>query len=382
MPPALTMPIMDSVEFRRVDIARQTGNIIKGRGAVNAPPGRFDDAVCHPVDDGWRGGDDIDAPKVGTIIRLDLARSVINKTDSPDIPHKLSANPYRGCEHGCVYCFARPSHAYLGLSPGLDFETRIFAKENAAELLRAELARPGYRPQTLALGINTDSYQPAERKLRITRRMLEVLAECRHPVSIITKSSMIERDIDILATMARDNLAEVAVSITSMDADLTRKLEPRAASPARRLKIIRHLCDAGIPVVVMMAPIIPAITDGEIETLLAAAADNGASGAGYVVLRLPHELKEVFRGWLHAHLPMRAAKVIAQLRQLHDGKDYNAAFFARQKGAGVLADLIASRFARAKKRYGLTRTLKNDLNCSLFAPPPKTSGQGRLSAFA
>ncbi|MGI9337950.1 MAG: PA0069 family radical SAM protein, partial [Gammaproteobacteria bacterium] len=274
---------------------------IKGRGAVNAPPGRFESAVCEAVDDGW--GNDDDAPKAETIVRFDRAKSIINTTDSPDIPHKLSANPYRGCEHGCVYCFARPSHAHLGLSPGLDFETQLFAKDNAAALLRRELARPGYRPQTLALGINTDSYQPIERKLRITRRMLMLLAECRHPVSLITKSALIERDIDILAKMARDNLVEVAVSITSLDADLTRKLEPRAANPARRLNIIRHLSDAGIPVIVMMAPIIPAITDGEIETLLAAAAENGARGAGYVVLRLPHELKEVFRAWLQTHMP-------------------------------------------------------------------------------
>lgn len=331
------------------------------------------------VDDGWSDNAEcaeVDTPKAETIVRFDRAKSVINKTDSPDIPHKLSANPYRGCEHGCVYCFARPSHAYLGLSPGLDFETKLFAKENGAQLLRQELARPGYRPQTLALGINTDSYQPIERKLHITRRMLNVLAECRHPVSIITKSALIERDIDLLAKMAADNLVEVAVSITSMDANLTRDLEPRAANPARRLKIIRNLKEAGIPVVLMMAPIIPAITDGEIETLLCAAADNGASGAGYVVLRLPHELKEVFYQWLHCHLPMRADKVIAQLRQLHNGKDYNAAFFARQKGAGVFADMIAARFSRAKKRYGLMRTLKNDLNCSLFIPPPKTAGQG------
>ena len=352
---------------------------IKGRGAVSAPPGRYESKLHEAVDDGWSADDA--PPPLKTIIHFDRAKSIISKTDSPDIPHKLSANPYRGCEHGCVYCFARPSHSYLGLSPGLDFETQLFAKNDAPDLLRRELARPNYRPQTLALGINTDSYQPIERKLRITRKMLQILAECRHPVSVITKSALIERDIDILSQMARDNLAEVAVSITSMDADITRKLEPRAANPQRRLKIIQNLSAAGIPVVVMMAPIIPAINDGEIESLLAAAADMGACGAGYVVLRLPHELKEVFADWLKAHLPLRAAKVAAQVRALHGGKEYNAAFFARHKGSGALAELIAARFAKAKKRYGLMHSLKKDLECSLFMPPA-IDGQGAFFAAA
>ncbi len=354
---------------------------IKGRGAVNAPAGRFEKTTTAQFDDGWDGDDDdAVASSPETVIRFDRAKTVLSRTDSPDIPHKVSANPYRGCEHGCVYCFARPSHAYLGLSPGLDFETRIFAKHDAPELLRRELSRRGYIPQTLALGINTDSYQPAERKLRITRGMLEVLAECRHPLSLITKSALIERDLDILAEMASARLAEVAVSLTSLDAALTRKLEPRAASPQRRLKIIRNLSDAGVPVTVMMAPVIPAVTDGEIESLLAAAAEAGAAGAGYVVLRLPHELKEVFAGWLREHLPLRAEKVMAQVRALHGGKDYNPEFFARHRGKGALADLIAARFARAKRRCGLERRLKNPLRCDLFRPPPRVAGQGDLFA--
>ena len=359
----------------QMEVARR----FKGRGAVNAPVGRFEKTAAEVFDDGWDSANEAfgDAPPE-TVIRFDRAKSVISRTDSPDIPHKLSVNPYRGCEHGCVYCFARPSHAYLGLSAGLDFETQIFAKHDAPDILRRELSRRGYKPQTIALGINTDSYQPAERKLNITRRVLEVLAECRHPVSLITKSAMIERDLDILSEMARDNLVETAVSVTSLDANLTRKLEPRAANPARRLKTIRALADAGVPVTVMMAPIIPAVTDGEIESLLAAAADSGASGAGYVVLRLPHELKEVFAGWLDEHLPQRAQKVMAQVRAMHGGKDYNAKFFARHRGEGAFAELVAARFARAKKHYGLSRALKNPLRCDLFAPPPVKAGQGGL----
>ena len=347
----------------------------KGRGAVGATPGRFetlsreafDDLPDFPAEPDSENFPAAAAPE--TVIRWDLAKSVVTENDSPDIPHRLSANPYRGCEHGCVYCFARPTHSYLGLSPGLDFETQIFAKRDAARRLREHLRRRGYRPRPLALGIITDAYQPAERKLKITREMLEVLAEARHPVSLITKSALIERDLDIIAEMAKDNLVETAVSITSLDADLTRKLEPRAASPARRLRVVRALAAAGAPVSALMAPIIPAATDGEIESLLQAAAEAGATGAGYVVLRLPHELREVFADWLAAHMPLRAKKVMAQVRALHGGRDYNPKFFARHKGVGVLADLIAMRFARAKKRFGLDHSGIGKLRCDLFRPP-------------
>ena len=347
-----------------------TNNVsaIKGRGAIGAPAGRFDDTTREPFDDGWARDDSPPPPE--TIVQWDTAKTILSENNSPDIPHKLSANPYRGCEHGCVYCFARPSHAFLGLSPGLDFETRIFAKRDAPELLRRELSHPHYRPRPLSLGVNTDSYQPLERRLKITRQMLEILAECRHPVSLFTKSALIERDLDILSEMAKNGLAETAISLTSLDANLTRKLEPRAAAPQRRLKTIRALADAGVPVSVLQAPIIPAVNDSEIESLLAAAAQSGASAAGYVILRLPHELKEVFREWLETHLPQRAEKVMAQVREMHGGRDYNPEFFARHRGRGVLADLIAQRFATARRRLALDSPRTTPLRHDLFRPPP------------
>ena len=374
---------MPSVESRPCSLPPSAP--LKGRGAVGATPGRFEtlsragfddisDFPSHPSDP-----DDIPAAPE-TVIHWDAAKSLITENKSPDIPHELSANPYRGCEHGCVYCFARPTHSYLGLSPGLDFETQIFAKRDAPRLLREHLRKRGYRPRPLALGIITDAYQPAERKLKITRAMLEILAEARHPVSLITKSALIERDLDIIADMAKDNLVAAAVSITSLDADLTRKLEPRAANPSRRLRVIHSLARAGAPVSVLMAPIIPAVTDGEIESLLKAAAEAGATGAGYVVLRLPHELREVFAEWLQAHMPLRAKKIMAQVRELHGGKDYNPKFFARHKGAGALADLIAARFARAKRRFGLEHSRVGQLRCDLFRPPPSPASPVSFSA--
>lgn len=349
----------------------QKDRAIKGRGATGSPAGRFDSVVHEEFDDGWQHEQAIEfTSPPATEVRWDLAKSILSENNSPDIPHELSANPYRGCEHGCVYCFARPSHAYLGLSPGLDFETRIFAKKDAAQLLRRELSRPAYRPRPLSLGINTDSYQPTERKLKITRQMLEVLAECRHPVSLITKSALIERDLDLLSDMAADHLVHAAVSLTSLNAALTRKLEPRAASPARRLKIVRNLSDAGVPVSVLIAPVIPAVNDAEIESLLSAAAQAGAKSAGYVALRLPHELKEVFRQWLTTHMPDRAQKVISQIQSLHGGKDYNAQFFTRHTGSGAFAELIAQRFAAARRRFGLHSPRRAPLRCDLFRPPP------------
>ena len=343
---------------------------VKGRGAAGATLGRFETLSRAAFDDFPDFPPEVESESAPeTVIHWDLAKSVVTENQSPDIPHELSANPYRGCEHGCVYCFARPTHSYLGMSPGLDFETQIFAKRDAPLRLREHLRRRGYRARPLALGIITDAYQPAERKLNITRAMLEVLAEARHPVSLITKSALIERDLDIIADLARDNLVSTAVSITSLDSDLTRKLEPRAANPNRRLRVIRALADIGAPVSVLMAPIIPAVTDNEIESLLQAAAESGASGAGYVVLRLPHELREVFADWLTAHMPLRAKKVMAQVRDLHGGKDYNPQFFARHKGSGALANLIAARFARAKKRFGLDNARIGRLRCDLFRPP-------------
>ena len=349
-------------------------HVIKGRGATSAPQGRFDTTQVEPFDDGWETIAD-DIPAANTEVRADTAKSILSETDSPDIPHQLSANPYRGCEHGCVYCFARPSHAFLGLSPGLDFETKIFAKHDAPALLRRELSHPKYAPRPLSLGINTDAYQPTERHLGITRQMLEILHECRHPVSLITKSALIERDLDLLAAMARQSLAEATVSITSLDADLTRKLEPRAATPARRLKIINNLSAAGIPTTVLMAPIIPSLTDGEIESLLAAAAKAGAENAGYVVLRLPHELKIVFRQWLEAHMPQRAQKIMSQVRDLHGGQDYCPEFFTRHSGRGALSELIARRFTVARRRYGLDSPRRSLLRCDLFRPPLTAQGQ-------
>lgn len=316
-----------------------------GRASDPNIANRFDSEQRTPESDGWDERNESDAPPpVETVIHWDDTKTVIAKNDSPDIPHKLSANPYRGCEHGCIYCFARPTHAYLGHSPGLDFETQLYAKQNAAALLRRELSHPAYRPDTLALGIITDGYQPAERKLGLTRAMLQTLSDSGHPVSLLTKSALIERDIDILQDMARRNLAEVGISLTSLDNTLTRRMEPRAAAPARRLKTIATLAQAGIPVNVMMAPIIPALTDHEIESLLAAAAQAGATSAGYVILRLPRELVQIFEQWLQSHLPLRAKKIMAQVRQLHGGKNYDPTHFRRHRGTGVLAQLIARRF--------------------------------------
>lgn len=339
----------------------------KGRGAVGAVVGRFEKRSSDGCDDGWGGAEEaIESPD--TTVHWDEARSLINRNRSPDTPFELSINPYRGCEHGCVYCYARPSHAYLGLSPGIDFETQLFAKRDAAALLRRELSRPNYKPQPISLGSNTDIYQPIERELRITRDILEVLTQCRHPVWMITKATMIERDLDLLADLAGDRLLNVAISVTTLDVELTRALEPRAASPRARLRTMEKLTAAGVPVSVLMAPIMPAINDHEIEAVLKAAADAGADGAGYTVLRLPNELKEVFDDWLQTHMPMRAKKVKSLLRQLHGGQKYNANFFERQRGSGVWGDLIRRRFERAQRACGLGRA-RAPLRTDLFRPP-------------
>jgi DNA repair photolyase len=302
---------------------------------------------------------------------------VIVRNASPDIPFEQSINPYRGCEHGCIYCYARPSHAYLGLSPGLDFETKIYAKLDAAPLLERELARPGYRCQPIALGSNTDPYQPQERKLGITRGILEVLARCRHPVTIVTKSAAVARDLDLLAPMAADGLAGVAVSITTLDPGLARTLEPRAAAPRRRLETLRTVSATGVPTTVLVAPIIPGLNDHEIEAVLEAAAAAGAAHAGYVLLRLPHELRELFTAWLEAHAPLRAQHVLALIRQCRGGRLNDPNFGSRMRGRGAYAELIAKRFALAKRRLGLDQP-RLPLRTDLFQPPVTDRGQLRL----
>jgi DNA repair photolyase len=339
----------------------------KGRGALSNRDGRFETTRREAVDDGWQREDE-DLPPLRTTVGVDSARSVITHNDSPDVPFEQSINPYRGCEHGCAYCFARPSHAYLGLSPGLDFETRLFAKRDAAGLLRNELARRGYRCRPIALGINTDAYQPVERELRITRELLEVLHEARHPVSIVTKASLIERDLDLLAPMARDGLAEVALSITTLDRSLARRMEPRAAAPQRRLETVRRLHAAGIPTAVLVAPLIPVLTDSELETILEAAADAGAHVADYVLLRLPHELAELFPEWLEAHRPLQAQHVLSRLREMRGGDLYDSRFGHRMSGTGPYADIIRRRFHLACQRLGLNRRLPA-LRTDLFRPP-------------
>ena len=361
-----------------MDDARKPTAPIKGRGAASRIPGRFEKQVRRGEDDGWGSVyDDMDAlPKLQTTVTEERARSIVSRNDSPDIAFAQSLNPYRGCEHGCVYCFARPSHAYLELSPGLDFETRLFAKTNAAERLRAELGKPSYRCSPIALGINTDAYQPIERRYRITRECLEVLAEARHPVSFITKSALIERDTELLARMARERLVHVYFSVTSLDNQLSAKMEPRAAAPHARLRAMRRLHDAGVPVGVMVAPVIPAITDHELEHILDAAWSHGARAAGYVVLRLPHELKTIWREWLELHYPERAARAISLLRQMHGDRDYDSTFGKRLRGEGPFADLLAQRFAKAQARLGFGRLPA--LDTTGFRPPRAPSRQGQL----
>ncbi|MGZ8216561.1 PA0069 family radical SAM protein [Methylomagnum sp.] len=337
----------------------------KGRGAVSNRDSRFSTASREALDDGWTPQE---PTPLRTTVTPEAAKTILSRNDSPDIPFDQSLNAYRGCEHGCIYCYARPSHAYLGLSPGLDFESQLFAKPDAAELLRKELAGKRYVPSPIALGANTDPYQPIERDWRITREVLEVLRECRHPVSITTKSALIERDMDLLADMAADRLVQVQISITTLDRELARTLEPRAAAPHRRLQTIRRLSGAGIPVAMLMAPIIPALTDNEIESLLAQAAEAGATQAGYILLRLPLELNDLFREWLETHAPLRASHVFSRLRDAHAGKNYRSEFGLRQSGSGAYADMIGQRFRLACKRNGLNKATL-DLETGLFRPP-------------
>lgn len=341
---------------------------------MSNPAGRFESVDHEIFDDGWdSAGEAPGEPKAE--LRPDPARTIISRNTSPDIPFEASINPYRGCEHGCPYCFARPSHSYLNLSPGLDFESKIFYKANAAELLEKALRKPGYWPTPISLGINTDAYQPAERKLEITRSLLEVLWRYRHPVSLLTKSALITRDLDILGPMAECNLISAAVSVTSLDPETKRRLEPRTAGPSARLRTIRALAEAGVPTGVMAAPVIPAITDHELEAILEAAAEAGAQGAGYVLLRLPHELKQVFGDWLETHYPDRAAHVMSLVRQSHGGKVYDAAWGKRMTGTGIFAEMIAQRFRRACRRHGFDRHSRTQPDTTQFRVPPRRGDQ-------
>lgn len=345
----------------------------KLRGARSQIQGRFETEARAPFDDGW-GGEERAEENFQTTVTEERARSIIARNDSPDIPFEQSINPYRGCEHGCIYCYARPSHAYLELSPGLDFETRLFAKTNAVELLKKEISSKNYRAKPIAFGTNTDCYQPIERRHRIMRGLLEVLAACDHPLTIVTKSALIERDIDLLAPMAKKNLVKAFISITTLDHRLARTLEPRAASPQRRVDALRALAGAGIPCGVMVAPLIPALTDKSLEEVMAAAAQAGAGMAGWILLRLPNEVRPLFKEWLAAHHPRRAEHVISIVRQSRGGRENDPNFGSRMTGSGNFVDLIGKRFELACKRFGLNReddhsASRDGLDCSLFRPP-------------
>ena len=353
---------------------------IKGRGSATYLPGRYESATVHAVDDGWdplHGHDDTDpAAHPATQVHEETARGIVSRNESPDVGFDQSVNPYRGCEHGCAYCFARPTHAWLGLSPGLDFETRLFAKTNAVERLRAEFSRPGYRCSPIALGINTDAYQPLERRYRLTRSLVEVMAEFRHPFSVVTKSALVTRDLDLLAPLARQRLVTVYLSMTTLDNRLSAKMEPRAAAPHARLRTIRALADAGVPVGVLVAPVIPAVNDHEPEAILEAAREAGAQSAGYALLRLPHELRELWDEWLQLHLPDRAAHVMSLVRQMRGGREYDSRFGQRMRGQGPRAALLAQRFARAKRRLGYPGL--PPLDTGAFRVPPAAGDQGQL----
>ena len=353
---------------------------LRGRGVLSNASGRYERHSRVLVDDGWMPrppdpeGWHEATPPLETEVLTDSARTIITRNTSPDISFDRSINPYKGCEHGCVYCFARPTHAYLGLSPGTDFESRIFAKPNAAELLARELSKPGYVPRVIAIGTNTDPYQPVERRMRIMRSVLEVLHQFRHPVGIVTKSALVLRDIDILSQMAEQGLVKVALSVTTLDRDLARRMEPRASTPSRRLNAIHDLREAGIPVGVMFAPVIPALNDEELENILARASDAGAQSAGYILLRLPLEIKDLFREWLQTHAPDRAGRVLSLIRQMRGGKDYDATWHQRMKGRGPYAEMIARRFQIAAKRLGLNGPSRA-LDVSKFNRPAHSGEQ-------
>lgn len=348
-----------------------------GRAALSNPDNRFDRLSTEAVDDGWVG-DDAPLPVLRTEVRDERPRTVITRNTSPDLSFDRSINPYRGCEHGCIYCFARPSHAYLGLSPGLAFETQLIARPAAAEILQQELSKPSYRPATIAIGTNTDPYQPIEKDRRIMREILAVLAAFNHPVAIVTKGTLIARDIDLLAPMAEQGLLRVGISVTTLDPKTSRAMEPRVPLPAARLRVIRSLTDAGIPVRAMVSPVVPALTDHELEAILAACAEAGAVAASSIVLRLPREVAGLFRDWVAETYPDRAARIMGRVRELHGGKDYDPAFGTRMVGQGQWAAMIQQRFKLATRKLGLDRRLL-PLRTDLFAAPPRAGDQ--LSLF-
>jgi DNA repair photolyase len=347
-----------------------------GRGALSNPPGRFDKQQLAPVDDGWYVEES--AENIATTLEPERAKEVITTNDSPDVPFEVSINPYRGCESGCSYCFARPSHAYMGLSPGIDFETRLFYKQDAAAILEKQLAERSYVCKPITLGANTDPYQPVERRMKVTRSILEVFARTRHPVTIITKHALVLRDLDLLSDMARDNLVGVAVSVTTLSNELKRTMEPRAASPAARLRAVKELNAAGVPTGVLVAPVIPVLTDHEMEAILEAAAAAGARWAGYVLLRLPYEIKDLFREWLAEHYPQRAAHIMSVIQDMRGGRDNDPRFGTRMKGTGPYAELLRNRFRLAVRRLNLNATGRDTLNTRAFTPPAIPGAQLRL----
>lgn len=351
------------------------GQALRGRGAASNVAGRFEGAVREAVDDGW------DIPEeeqvVRTEVREERARSALSYNQSPDLGFDRAVNPYRGCEHGCVYCYARPTHAFLNLSPGLDFETKLIARPGIGEVLRKELSAKGYSPKVIVLGSNTDPYQPLEATARVTREVVEVLRDFHHPLGITTRGSLVERDLDLLAPMAAEGLCRVGISLTTLDAGLARKMEPRAPAPARRLAMIRRLSEAGVPVRVMVSPVIPALTDHEVEAILAAAKEAGAVAASSIMLRLPLEVAGLFREWVEATFPDRAGRVMGRVRELHGGKDYDPAFGVRFRGQGVWADLMRQRFDKACARVGLAQRMP-PMRVDLFRVPPRAGDQMEL----
>ncbi len=348
----------------------------KGRGSWSKPDARYLNHTRHEIDDGWDSIDEEDKPV--TTVTIERPKSIISRNKSPDIPFEQSINPYRGCEHGCIYCYARPSHAYLDLSPGLDFETKLFAKPDAAELLEKELAAPHYKCSPIALGTNTDPYQPIEREHQITRQIIEVLKKRQHPLTIVTKSGLVERDIDLLATMAERNLVQVFVSITTLDNKLMQKMEPRATAPKRRLQILSNLCEAGIPTGMMFAPVIPVINDSEMETILEKSAESGVKTAAYALLRLPYEIKSLFKEWLDTHYPLKTTHVMNMMTDIRAGKQNDPEFHSRITGTGVYADLINKRFNKACKQFGLNVGENISLDTTRFIKPVLSGQQHTL----
>lgn len=355
---------MSDIDLKKIGHNKKS---IKGRGTTSKPSARYLSTTRHDVDDGWSSKNEENKP--ATTVIIEKAKSIIARNKSPDIPFEQSINPYRGCEHGCIYCYARPTHAYFDLSPGIDFETRLFAKPNAVELLEKELAAPSYQCSVIALGTNTDPYQPIEREYKITRRIIALLKKYQHPLTIVTKSNLVERDIDLLAEMAEENLVQVFVSVTTLDNDLMRKMEPRATSPQSRLRTLARLNEANIPTGMMFAPVIPVINDSEMEKILEKAAELGVMNVGYVLVRLPHEIKDLFEEWLNTHYPLKSSHVMNRIMDIRGGKKNDAEFHSRITGKGVYAELIRSRFKKACKQLGLNTRENMPLDTTRFIRP-------------